>query len=1344
LLLGAVASAQTINITEYAVPTANSGPGGIAVGPDGTLWFTEGSANKIGRITTAGVITEYLLPAAVGGPGGITAGPDGALWFTEYYANKIGRITTGGVITEYALPATGGGPRGITAGPDGALWFTEDDYSQYPSFVNNGIGRITTAGAVTEYPVTADYDLADITPGPDGALWFAEADGIGRITTAGVVTEYFLPAASSYPAGITVGPDGALWFAEGGYSPIPEYYASQIGRITTAGLITEYHALTPNSFLSGITVGPDGALWFTERGGNNIGRITTAGTVTEYPVPTANSGPGEITLGPDGALWFTEGNGNNIGRVSIGPTLTITSLNPSTAAAGGPTFTLTVNGTNFSSGATVQWNATPLATTFITSTQLTATVPSSLITSAGTAEVTVIANGITSPAAPFTVNPPGQSCTFTVSPLSAVFAASGGSSSITVTASRTDCTWTATASQPFITFSSNPTLTGSGTIDYNVGPNTTASRSGYITAGTAIFNITQGGTTCTYSLPSAQAGFTAAGGSGAAAILAPPGCNWSAASGVPWVAINPPGIGSGDGSVSYTVAANPSTTPRTGTLTIAKLPYTVAQAGSTNTASCTATVPAAPQVALEGRTEVLGDYLLSCSGLTGPLIQDISLALNTDVTNTPTGGLTDAVLTVNGIVQLNGLVAGYNSLRWPGVAIVPAADGTASVRISHVRADASVLTLATSGRLVPSPITGQATVSGVPVNGALQTMANAAQSLIFTKGQANPQTGGAQTSIPLLFQEGSAAAFTANSTRLRMVLSNLPASVQVCAPVYPVEGATHAQLFSADANGAGGSPVSGSACAGGTYQQLTITSGTATATWVVLAADPTKIETFTFPLLVLNALTADLNTIQVSGSLAPVSDVSVPSATAPVPRYRDFSVPQKLTNLRVTTILSQATPAPSFMSVAAKAPLTGYTSAGVGSNLTFTSQVINDTSDPTQVATNVIIRDNLPTGLTLVSCTATGGAGCGAGPGNQVVENYGTLGAGQSATVTVVAQVGPSLAAGTVVENPVSASSDEVNLDLFASTSSVSFIVLPGPPVVVAGSPASGSGSSQSFTFQFSDPSGYQSLGVVNLLFNSFLDGRNACYLAYVVASNTLVLVDDAGDAGGPFAGSVVLGSVSTIQNSQCAVSLTSSLGSGTTLTLVLNIAFKTGFGGDRVTFVAARDQGAGSSNWQPLGVWQVPFAASQINVTATPARGAAPSGASQQMTFTFTDTKGTGDFGIGNVLINKFIDGRQACYLAYVAASNTLVLIDDAGDAGGPYAGSMVLNGGSGAIQNSQCMVSGAGSAVAFAPNTINVTLNITFQASFRGNRVLYAGGRDSTGGNNTDWQSVGTVTVQ
>jgi len=296
-----------------------------------------------------------------------------------------------------------------------------------------------------------------------------------------------------------------------------------------------------------------------------------------------------------------------------------------------------------------------------------------------------------------------------------------------------------------------------------------------------------------------------------------------------------------------------------------------------------------------------------------------------------------------------------------------------------------------------------------------------------------------------------------------------------------------------------------------------------------------------------------------------VSDVSVPSATAPVPRYRDFSVPQKLTNLRITTLLHSAQ-SPALVSVAAKAPLTGSTSVAVGSNVIFTSQLVNDTSDPSQAATNVTIRDNLPTGLNPVICTATGGASCSTVAGNQVQVSYGTLGAGQSATVTVVAQVDPSVAAGTVVENPVSAASDEVNLDLFAGTSSVSFIVLPGTPVAAGGTPASGSGGAQSFTFQFSDPSRYQNLGVVNVLINNFLDGRHACYLAYVVASTTLVLVDDAGDAGGPYAGSVALGSSGTIQNSQCAVGLTSALGSGATLTLVLNVTFKAGFGGNRIT----------------------------------------------------------------------------------------------------------------------------------------------------------------------------------
>jgi streptogramin lyase len=130
--IGRITTAGTI--TEYTVPSAGSDggaycvfarPAGIAAGPDGALWFTIPYGNKIGRITTAGAVTEYSLPTNQSGPAGITAGPNGALWFTESCGNKIGTITTGGAITEYSAGLSGGGPSSITLGPDGNLWFTE-------------------------------------------------------------------------------------------------------------------------------------------------------------------------------------------------------------------------------------------------------------------------------------------------------------------------------------------------------------------------------------------------------------------------------------------------------------------------------------------------------------------------------------------------------------------------------------------------------------------------------------------------------------------------------------------------------------------------------------------------------------------------------------------------------------------------------------------------------------------------------------------------------------------------------------------------------------------------------------------------------------------------------------------------------------------------------------------------------------------------------------------------------------------------------------------------------------------------------------------------------------------
>jgi streptogramin lyase len=196
----------------FPLQTPSHQPYDITSGPDGNLWFTDVQTNTISRITLTGSITEFAT-----GAGDITGGPDGNLWFTA--ANKIGRMTTAGVVTEFALP--GYGALNIISGPDGNLWYTRQDK----------IGRITPDGVVTEFSAVFSGTTGAITAGSDGNLWFtgtrANLDNpstslevIGRITPVGSITTFVLPDAESHPTSISAGPDGNIWFTDGGTNTI--------------------------------------------------------------------------------------------------------------------------------------------------------------------------------------------------------------------------------------------------------------------------------------------------------------------------------------------------------------------------------------------------------------------------------------------------------------------------------------------------------------------------------------------------------------------------------------------------------------------------------------------------------------------------------------------------------------------------------------------------------------------------------------------------------------------------------------------------------------------------------------------------------------------------------------------------------------------------------------------------------------------------------------------------------------------------------------------------------------------------------------------------------------------
>jgi len=153
-------------VREFQIPDGVNGPAvpqGIVIGPGPHVWFTDQNNDRLGDLDRAtGGFRLYSIPTVGGFPLGLTRGPDHNLWFTERLADKVARMTPAGVFTEWDL-AAGAFPNRIVTGPDGALWFTE--------LRTSSIARITTSGHLTELPLAGGP--VGITLAPDGHLYVA-------------------------------------------------------------------------------------------------------------------------------------------------------------------------------------------------------------------------------------------------------------------------------------------------------------------------------------------------------------------------------------------------------------------------------------------------------------------------------------------------------------------------------------------------------------------------------------------------------------------------------------------------------------------------------------------------------------------------------------------------------------------------------------------------------------------------------------------------------------------------------------------------------------------------------------------------------------------------------------------------------------------------------------------------------------------------------------------------------------------------------------------------------------------------------------------------------------------
>jgi len=167
--------------TIYPVPAPNATVQGIAIAPDGSIWFAEAGAKKLARLDpNTSSITEYSSPLTLIAPIQIAVDNSGIVWFTDHGDNEFGWFNP--KTKEWRTLPIGycqnncayGLPNAIFVN-HGEIWFSEH--------IAGRIGRYNpNSGLLTEYVIpSSSSPLAWwAEPGPNNLVWFT-ALGLGEI-----------------------------------------------------------------------------------------------------------------------------------------------------------------------------------------------------------------------------------------------------------------------------------------------------------------------------------------------------------------------------------------------------------------------------------------------------------------------------------------------------------------------------------------------------------------------------------------------------------------------------------------------------------------------------------------------------------------------------------------------------------------------------------------------------------------------------------------------------------------------------------------------------------------------------------------------------------------------------------------------------------------------------------------------------------------------------------------------------------------------------------------------------------------------------------------------------------
>ena len=454
---GTLATVHIFNFTEgFFSENATLSQSALVQATDGNFYGTAplGGANSQGtvfKITPSGTLTRLYsfcsqtnCTDGAGPLAGVVQATNGNFYGTTYYGGAVfgttcfqpagcGTVfeitTTGTLTTLYSFCTLSVGcpdglfPRGGLIQAAGGNFYGTTLLSSCGAFGCGGgtVFKITPSGTLTTLYSFGSQSgdgrdpAGALVQSTDGNLYGTTSGGgannagtIFKITPTGTLTTLYSFCSQS---GCTdgVGPDAGLVQATDG-----NFYGTTVCGGSGGGISGPYCGSGGTIF----KITASGAL-------TTLYSFCSQSSCTDGANPVAG-----LVQGTDGNFYGTTqlGGANDLGSIfslsvglgSLAPK--ITSISPFFGIAGGAAFTLTVNGTNFLSGSTVNFNGNGRTTTFVSATQVTAVILTSDIASAGSFNVTVTnPGGGTSNADSFTVLTPQQATQTIINSVNTLF-----------------------------------------------------------------------------------------------------------------------------------------------------------------------------------------------------------------------------------------------------------------------------------------------------------------------------------------------------------------------------------------------------------------------------------------------------------------------------------------------------------------------------------------------------------------------------------------------------------------------------------------------------------------------------------------------------------------------------------------------------------------------------------------------------------------------------------------------------------------------------------------------------------------------------------------------------------